>query len=113
MDMRTVFPSRYLKPDDLEPQGSVYVIGQVIMEAIMGEGKPVVYFRGHEKGLVLNRTNNTTLVGLFGPESKNWIEKEVVLYPSTVMMNNQAQPCIRVRLNGQSRPVDPDDKVPY
>lgn len=113
MDMRSVYPSKWLKPDDLDPQGNVYVIGQVIMEAIMGEGKPVIYFRGKEKGLVLNRTNNSTLVGLFGAESNRWIDKEIILYPSTVIMNGAPQPCIRVRLNGQSRPLDPDDTVPF
>jgi hypothetical protein len=97
MDMRTVFPSRFLKPEDIADGEKLFTITNVMMEQIMAEFKPVVYFRGQEKGLVLNRTNNTTLVSFFGHESKDWTGKDIILFPSTVVVSGQAQPCIRIR----------------
>lgn len=114
MDMGAAFPSRFLKPQDLEGDRKVQIL-DVMMEQVQTEFKPVIYFRGVEKGLVLNRTNNTVLISLFGKESNNWKGKSVTLYPSTVVMNNQVHPCIRIRNGGAAVPKreELNDDVPY
>lgn len=108
MDMRTVFPSRFFRPEDFDGTGKVYTIGNVIMEQVAAEFKPVMYFRGIEKGLVLNQTNSKILMSLpgFGAESNQWVGKEIVLYSFTAVQNGQPQQRLGVREHkGGSVPV--------
>lgn len=99
MDMRTVFPSRFLRVEDLNPGGTKFVIGNVMMEQVLAEWKPVMWFKGFEKGFVLNQTNGKILSALpgWGPESNNWVGKEIVLFTFMAMQNGQPQARIGVR----------------
>ncbi len=41
--------------------------------------KAVLKFKGKEKGLVLNKTNTSILIGAYGAESSTWIDREIGL----------------------------------
>lgn len=102
MDMRTVFPSRFLRVEDLNPGGTKFTIGNVAMEQVLAEWKPVMWFKGFEKGLVLNQTNGKILSALpgWGPESNHWVGKEIILFTFMAMQNGQPQARIGVREPG-------------
>lgn len=66
--------SKYLKGSDLETPNGVHAAPTVTIDTItdenIGEDKEpryILYFVGKEKGVVLNVTNENTLIDLFGP----------------------------------------------
>lgn len=74
MDINGVFPSKYLKAADLQGKDVTLTIEEVSVEDVGGQGdasdsKPVLFFQGKEKGLVLNKTNANTISGMYGPET--------------------------------------------
>jgi hypothetical protein len=71
------FPSRWLKPGDLK--GNVYVlkIDRVEQETLKfngrGQEKNILYFKGTNKGLILNLTNFELIEKITGQgDTKNW-----------------------------------------
>ncbi len=74
-NINDAFPSKYLKASDLKGGQPVVVVDHVAFEPVgrNREMKGVVYFRGKDKGLVLNRTNANKLTQLAGTsETDDW-----------------------------------------
>jgi hypothetical protein len=90
---------RHLKADMLGPNAAVIVqILAVKLETVGENRKPVMYFTGHEKGLVLNVTNVRTLTDLFGTdESDDWLGRRIELYTTGVEYKGQQTLGIRIR----------------
>lgn len=60
--------------------------------------KPIVYFKGTDKGLALNITNAKTIAQLYGGfDTDLWIGKKITLYPTTTSFGSQTVDCIRIR----------------
>ncbi len=84
MKTEDVFPRKWLSGDDL-PHDTSATIQRVVMEEMHNpktnrkDRKPVAYFVGKRKALILNRTNWNVLAGLYGDESDIWAGKRVVL----------------------------------
>ena len=58
VNIHNVFPSKYLKAGDLDGHAVAVTISHIAMEEVgQGDVKPVLFFAGKEKGLVLNKTN--------------------------------------------------------
>lgn len=101
MNINTVFPSKYLKSDELE--GDVtYTIKTVEIETL-GQGKdkedkPIIYFKETEKGLACNKTNANIISGLYGNETDGWIGKQVTLFATEVQFGADMVMAIRVRM---------------
>ena len=93
------FPSNYLKAADLNNRTVKVAIDKVIFEEIGQEKhkKPVMYFADVKKGLVLNKTNATTIGALYGQEFEGWTGEEIELFSMMVPFNGQNVPAIRVR----------------
>ena len=109
MDINSAFPSNFLKAADL-PQGQDVrvTMDTVALEQMPGdnEQRPVLRFRGKEKGLVLNRTNAETIAHAFGPETLHWSGRQVLLFVASTSFNGRMVPCIRVRVaSGQGTPA--------
>jgi len=103
MDINGVFPSKYLKAADLQGRDVQVVMANVRIEDIGDGDKPVLYFQGKEKGLVLNKTNANNIAILYGSETNNWIGKPVTLYSAWVDFQGRSVEAIRVRpANGQT-----------
>ena len=124
-----LYQSNYLKAADLGEEEWTLTIERQEMSEPMGdekEVKPVVFFRGAKKGMVLNKTNAQKIAAAYGDATDDWIGKSVVLYSDMVTFQGSTVPALRVRIPKQSRtpgaaPVskgparaDPmDDEIPF
>ena len=86
MDILKEFPGRYINVDGLEELGGevTSMITKVVLEdmknqAGQNETKPVMYLEGLKPGLVLNKSNATTLAEEFGRETSAWEGKRVTI----------------------------------
>ena len=108
MRISSVFPSRFLKASDLPDGRDVrVVIDDVQMEMMeqQNEEKPVCYFQGKDRGLVLNVTNATTISAVLGDDTEAWRGQSIVLFSSTTSFGGRVVPCIRVRVPRPAAPV--------
>jgi hypothetical protein len=99
--MRTgeAFPSSYIKASDLKGNRVTVTIDHVNLEGVGKdkEQKPVVYFQGKDKGLVLNKTNANKITSLLGTdEMDDWQGGQVVLYGTMVEFGGEQVEGIRV-----------------
>lgn len=97
MKMNDVFPSKFVKADDLKGKQVLCVISHVTVEKIGDDTKPVIYFQGKEKGLVCNKTNFGRIAYVYGDESDEWTGKEIVLYPEMTDFQGKPMWAIRVK----------------
>jgi hypothetical protein len=125
-DVRTWFDDKkWIYAYDLQGRDITLTIAKAIPGEVMGDGgrknkKPVLYFQGKQKGLVLNITNVRTIGALYGFEAKEWIGKRITIYPTTCQFGPNTVECIRVRprIPGDKQkdaPPDPppaDERVP-
>lgn len=98
MRVSDAFPSTYLKAADLEDKQLIVKIERTDWEKIGDDNKPVVYFKGHEKGLVLNKTNANNIAYAYGDEMDDWIGADVILFPTMVDFQGRSVPAIRVKI---------------
>ena len=93
------FPSNFLKAADLNNRTIKLKIDKVVFEEIgqNKDKKPVAYFTDVKKGLVLNKTNATTIGAVHGQEFEGWTGKEIELFSQMVPFQGQNVPSIRVR----------------
>jgi hypothetical protein len=94
-------PSTYLKKEDIPVPTNVQ-IAEIKQEQI-GQGadqelKPVLFFHGHDKGMVLNSINSQILVSLFGDNIESMIGQQVQLWvDSTVSFGGRLVGGLRLR----------------
>jgi hypothetical protein len=133
VNMATAFPSKYLKAADLQDRQVRAVMDKVKLEQIAdGEGeKPVLYFSKSnlksedtqedvcsKKGLVLNKTNNKTIMAGYGIHSEKWKGKEIILFMALVDFKGDQVEAIRVRVPkpqkapAQTQPEPEDSENP-
>ena len=100
MNANEMFPSKYLKASDLGEHTPIVTIASVSVESLGSEeekeNKPVIYFEGKEKGLVCNKTNWNTVMGLFGDETEDWIGKKIKLVTAEVAFKGKMTLSIRI-----------------
>lgn len=111
MNINGAFPSTYLKAADLQGRRALVTISHVKLEDIGDEHKPVLYFVGKEKGIVLNKTNANMITEIVGSdETDHWKGKAVVLYVAKVDYQGRRVDGIRVdypAAGSQPAPVAP------
>lgn len=106
MNINKVFSSKFLKAADVDEmadeatQTAIVTIDRVEMAEIGSDQqeKPVMFFKGIEPGLVLNKTNSATLAKLLGYETDEWAGKSIGLFTTEVDYAGQQVLAIRVRL---------------
>jgi arabinogalactan endo-1,4-beta-galactosidase len=110
MRISGAFPSDYLKAADLQGRQVKVVMSHVEMREFDEGNKPVLFFQGKEKGVVLNKTNAHTISDAFGDDTEAWHGKEIVLFEAMVDMKGRTVPAIRVRPPAQqhARPSSAD-----
>lgn len=99
-NINDAFPSKYLKAGDLKGRSIVVTIDRVEMEAVGQEKqiKPVLYFAGKEKGMVLNKTNTNKIMQLTeSPVTEDWKGMAILLYPTETSYQGEQVDCIRVK----------------
>lgn len=115
MNINDVYPSKYIAASDLNNQNVRVTIARVEVEKIGEDTKPVVYFKGKQKGLVCNKTNSKTIAQIYGDETDDWTGGELILFP--IMTDYQGKPVEAVRVRApqpkdnqrQSAPPPRDD----
>jgi hypothetical protein len=80
MSIMKLFPSKYLKPDNIE-DGETVTISDVQVEEVGQDKqeKPVLYFNEHEKGAILNVTNARAIAKAYGDDEGEWPGRKLVL----------------------------------
>ncbi len=121
VNIHKLFPSRWLTAADLDSRDwKMTVIGlkiENIGQPPKNEDKPILYFKGTEKAMVLNKTNGMLISSQHGPETDNWMGKVITLYPTRVKAFGGLHDCIRVRdgnyISSAPDPVvEADDDMP-
>src|SRR3990167_5026093 len=100
MNVNDAFPSNYLKASDLQGKAVAVTISHVEREAIGRdkEMKPVLYFKGKTKGVVLNKTNARNITNLLGTaETDEWAGHVIAIYPTTTEFAGETVEGIRVK----------------
>jgi hypothetical protein len=126
MKISSAFPSQYLKAADLNDRAVRVTIADVRMEDIGGDHKPILYFVGKEKGLVMNKTNANTISGRFGDDTDDWNGQDIELFPTIVDFQGRSVDAIRVRIPkgparaappprqySEAEPPPPEDDIPF
>lgn len=108
MNINGAFPSNYLKAADLQGRRALVTISHVKMEDIGDDHKPVLYFAGKEKGMVLNRTNANMIAEITGiEETDQWNGKSVVLFSTKVDFQGRRVDAIRIDRPAPGQTVAP------
>ncbi len=102
MKMSLMFPSDFVKADDLNGKDVTKTIKAVTMDELTMAGgrketRPVVRFSDAEKKLVLNKTNAITISKMYGKETDDWVGKQVTMYPTETQFGSETVDCIRIR----------------
>lgn len=80
MKISEEFPSQYLKANDLGGREIRVTMGRVERETIGTDKKLVLYFKGKEKGLVLNKTNAGAIGDAYGDDTDDWFDQPIILF---------------------------------
>jgi hypothetical protein len=112
MKMSEEFPSKYLKAADLGGREIKVIMANVEKEKLGDDLKTILYFKGKERGLVLNKTNAFTIVDAYGDESEDWFDQPLILFSVMVDFQGKVGPAIRCRVptakdNKPARKPDP------
>jgi hypothetical protein len=131
MRISSAFPSEYLKAADLQGRNISVTISHVEMRDVGDDNKPVLFFQGKDKGVVLNKTNANNIAIAYGDDTEEWVGKEVVLYEAMVDFQGRSVAAIRIRppaikdrprvaskaagspKSQQTENPDPSDDIPF
>jgi hypothetical protein len=103
MKTEDVFPSRFVKAENLE-KDVLCTIEKTVLEDVYDQQakeevrKPVIYFKGAHKGLLLNKTNWQMLADFYGDESDSWIDKKCILTTVEVQAFGDVVKAIRIKI---------------
>jgi hypothetical protein len=99
-----MFDSAYVGNWDLQGRDLVVTIARIVPGELAKAGTskkdkaPIVFFKGKEKGMVLNKTNMKIIGGIVGSfKVKDWLGHAITLYPTTCQFGPNTVDCIRVR----------------
>src|SRR3990167_20706 len=97
MRISNAFPSDYLKAADLDGRNVKVIMTHVEMRDIGGDHKPILFFQGKEKGMVLNKTNANNIAAAYGDDTDEWTGRELILFEAQVDFQGKTVAAIRVR----------------
>lgn len=98
MRVSEAYPSAYLKAADLQGRTVNVKIDRYTIEEIGDDRKPVLYFVGKEKGLVLNKTNANEIAFVYGDDMDQWLGQGIELFSMQVSFQGKMMPGLRVRV---------------
>jgi hypothetical protein len=98
-----IFPSRFLKPNDIPTDPLTVTINRVeivsVVQPSSGESmqRLSVFFDELDRPLVCNRTNFDSIAGLYGDETDHWRGKAIALFRTKTELGGAERDCIRVQ----------------
>jgi hypothetical protein len=105
-NINDVFPTKYLKAHELKGKEPIVTIDRVAFEPVGRdrEMKPVVYFVGKEKGIVLNKTNANKIIEISGSAlTEEWTGTRVKLYAAEADFGGDTYDVVRIKSPNGSR----------
>lgn len=100
MDINGAFPKKFLSAPDLKGRRVTVTIAGVAMMEVGDDDeghKPVVKFKGAEKGMVLNKTNASMIAEIAKTtETDEWVGVRIVIYPTKTDYAGKRVDCVRV-----------------
>ena len=96
-NINEAFPSNYIKAADLKGRQVSVKMDRCEYEMIGSDKKLILYFVGKEKGMVLNKTNASNIAAIYGDDTEDWRDQEVVLFEAMVDFQGKTVPAIRVK----------------
>ncbi len=101
MRSNDVYPSKYLKAEELDADLTVTIDRVEVEELESNDGKkqnkPVAYFKEVDKGLIINKTNWAGIAKQHGDESDDWVGKQITLTVMDVEAFGDIVSAIRVK----------------
>lgn len=102
VDYRAYYDAKYVRAWDLPAGHDVTVTidrveGEIIKGVDKEDKRPVLYFRGKQKGLVLNKGMGKTVKGMYGRFVRDWIGKSISLYGTSVNAFGEVHDVVRIR----------------
>lgn len=101
-----LYPGRFLKAGLFKGKHVSLTIADVFTEGLAssededkGDSEPpavIVAFKETKMQLVIPKTNAFCLMSMFGKRLADWVDKKIVLFPSTTKMMGKTVDCIRV-----------------
>lgn len=98
MKISETFPSKYLRAADLQGREVKVTMQNVDMEKLGDDMKPILYFKGKDKGLCLNKTNSNTIADSYGDDTDDWMDQPLILFSVMVDYQGKVGPAIRCRV---------------
>lgn len=89
------FPSQYLKASDLQGREIRLTMERVEREEIGTDKRLVLYFKGKQKGVVLNKTNANAIGDFYGDDTDDWRDQPIILY--SIKTEYQGKPVDGIR----------------
>ena len=116
MKISEEFPSQYLKAADLGGREIRVTMARVEREKIGNDQKLVLYFKGKDKGLVLNKTNAGTIGDAYGDDTDDWYDQPLILFSVKTDYQGKVVDATRCRVptakdNRQAAPQRRDDPI--
>ena len=120
--------SNWLKAADLQKREHKVRIKDVALAELPADEKGKthkkleLHFVGRDKTLLLNKTNSEAISYLHGPNTDDWIGKDVIIFPTMVDFGGRSVEAIRLRpvMASATRPPEPppvasidDDDIPF
>ncbi|NNF66925.1 MAG: hypothetical protein HKM98_05405 [Gammaproteobacteria bacterium] len=91
MNINDLYPSKYLKSDDIGQSRPTLQVAAIKLEEVAENeaAKPVMYFNGKEKGMVLNKTNALLCAHCWGQDTDGWLGQWLDLFTEPKMFNGK------------------------
>lgn len=121
MDSREIYKDGeggvFLKVADLKKDDGSFARLTVTIESVepneyQGRKQLVLKFVGKEKKLGLNPTRWKTMAAMFGPETNDWVGKEIKIYVDPTVTNPEGAVVGGVRIQ-YDPPGEVDDDIPF
>jgi hypothetical protein len=101
-NINDLFPSKFLKAHELKGTSPTVTIARVGVEQVRNrvktDTKPVLYFAGKTKGLLLNKTMAQSVTQIAGsPLTERWVGVAVTLYATTATFDTTTHDVIRIK----------------
>jgi hypothetical protein len=99
-DYRTMYDREHIAAWDLPGDVNVKIVRVECKELTSQRGKnkrPILFFEGKEKSMVINKTNGKTISNMYGLRTEDWIGKWVTLFKSSTSAGGETVDCIRIR----------------
>lgn len=112
MKASDLYKSRFLNAEDLGNRTIEVTIADVQEEEIGDKSPLVLYFKGKDKQLVLNKTNALAVIELLGDDTDDWTGKTIKLKTEGVQYQGKRVRAVRVVIPEGSTNEDTDELEP-